>query len=237
MIADPRPVSFSIFLGQIARIRFDRMPWRLPIPLAPIFHVERLAGAVGLRLEFARRLKSLSELPILDSATDMRLLNLPIRRFPAGLDRSGRSRKALLREGAILMRYLLNAKPNYRLIRRYVCALQALGETQRLQIGLFPRLLPSLLSVFDQPAARRRAGSDDAFSRRTDLALLLAESSTRHVDGFLLSYSFASRLAQVGSVVVAILGDAVARIIDLVGGRIWLDRIRPRAIKADTDDL
>lgn len=236
-IADSRPINFSVFLSQVARIRFNRAPLRLPVPLAPIFLAERLVAAVGLRLEFARRLKSLSELPTLDSAADMHLLSLPRRPFPSGVGRTSRNRKALLLEGAILLRYLLDAKPSSRLIRRYVNALHSLGETQRLQIGFGPRLLPCLLSVFDQPGARRRAGSDDTFSRRTDLALLLAESSTRHVDGFLLSHHFANRLAQIGSVVLAIFGEAVARVIDLVFGRIWLDRIRPRTLEAENDDL
>jgi NADH dehydrogenase len=228
-VADPAPVAFSRFIQLIALCRFGRMPWRLPVPMAPLLLAIRAAGALGIRPSFARRLASLNDLPILDSANDMARLGLAFQRFPAGLGRSPGGDAALIREGSILVRYATGARPSRWIVRRYVRALASLGETRPLEWPAVLCIAPSLLLWFDQPAARRRGGEDDALSRRIDLALLLAESSVEHVDSFLLASARPRRLAQMTSLAFALPAEALARLVDVVA-RPWLDRCRPRPI-------
>jgi len=237
LIADPEPVAFSRFLREIARQRFGRRLLRLPVPLKPIFLALHLAERIGIRSGFAGRLKSLNDLPILDSAADMHMLGLPIQRFPSGLARPDQNRRTLLREGAIILRYLLRTKPDLRLIRRYGTALRILGETAPLDITALVRRLPLLLTLFDQPGARKRAGEGDALSRRIDLALILTEASAENSDRFLLERQLQRRFMQICSACLGLIMEAVARLTDLLIGRFWLDGIRPRAFRNNADGV
>lgn len=233
-IADPRPIAFSRFVQLVGIVRFGRRPPLIPVPLAPILWVLRGVALLGLHPAFARRLASLNDLPELDSAADMAALVPHYRRFPHGVCRGATPARSLLTEGAVLLRYATGGRPSRRLVRSYARALIAMDGAP-LEMPRLVRLMPSCLMLFDQPAARRRAGSLDAMSRRIDLACLLAESSARHADDFLMSPHWATRLTQIAQLFVALPLEVLARVADLLSGRL-LDRIRPSAIKGADDD-
>ncbi len=229
-IADSRSVAFSRFIQLVAISRFGRRPFRLPVPLAPILWALRGVEKLGVRPAFARRLASLNDLPALDSAADLAELIPDYRRFPDGACRGALCHRGLIREGAVLLRYATGRKPGRWLLRSYARAVSSVGEAGPLELSGLTRLLPRGLTLFDQPAARRRNGEQDALSRRIDLALLLGESSAQHVDGFLMSSHTPTRLAQVAQLALALPLEAVGRLADAVAGR-WLDRVRPRPIE------
>jgi NADH dehydrogenase len=229
-IADSRSVAFSRFIQLVAICRFGRRPFRLPVPLAPILWALRGVEKLGVRPAFARRLASLNDLPALDSAADMAELLPHHRRFPDGACRGAACDRSLIREGAVLLRYATGRKPGRWLLRSYARAVSSVGEARPLELSSLTRLLPGGLTLFDQPAARRRNGEQDALSRRIDLALLLAESSAQHVGGFLISSHMPTRLAQIAQLALALPLEAVGRLADAVAGR-WLDRVRPRPIE------
>ncbi|WP_192643325.1 NAD-dependent epimerase/dehydratase family protein [Bosea sp. OAE506] len=234
-IADPRPIAFSCFVQLVGIVRFGRRLSLIPVPLTPILWVLRGVGQLGLRPTFARRLASLNDLPELDSAADLAALVPHYRRFPDGVCRGAAPARSLLREGAVLLRYATGGRPSRWLVRSYARALVAMDNGAPLEMPGLVRLMPSSLMLFDQPAARRRAGSRDGLSRRIDLACLLAESSARHVDDFLMSPHRPVRLAQMAQLAVALPLEVLARVADFLGGRL-IDRARPSPIRGADDD-
>lgn len=229
-IADSRSVAFSRFIQLVAIFRFGRRPSRLPVPLAPIIWALRGVEKLGIRPAFAKRLASLNDLPALDSAADMAELIPEYRHFPAGACRGAACDRSLVREGAVLLRYVTGRKPSRWLLRSYARAVRSVGEAGPLELTGLTRLLPGALTLFDQPAARRRNGEQDALSRRIDLALLLGESSAQQADEFLMSPHTPTQLAQIAQLGLALPIEAVARLADALAGR-WLDRVRPRAVE------
>jgi nucleoside-diphosphate-sugar epimerase len=180
-LASSEPVSFTKFLGEIAqsRLRF----WRgfVPVPVVFINALgEKLRTKLGLE-----RLRSLFDLPVMATATDLKQLGLRLRPLSSGMHPSGDDRRrCVLQEGVALLTYVLKVSPGSAVLRRYVRVIERLRGG--LPVGL-PQLLmnyPVALSVLDVTAwADARVGADYAW--RLDTATLLAEATPLGSDRFL----------------------------------------------------
>lgn len=226
-LADPEPVPFSCFIRSIAMCRFGHAPMLVPVPIAPILAILRLGRMLGVGSGLLQRLQSLAELPRLDSAADMDDLVGLFKRFPNGVTDARARKRALIREGHTILRYALGKAPQASLLRDYARAVLSLDRAEPLCMSSLARMVPQSLIVFDQPGARDRAGPADPLSQRIDLAVLLGESSTQHVDGFMLGASPPRRLMQMLATAFALPFDVLARLVDLAVGTL-LDRARPK---------
>ena len=209
-IADPSPVALSRFLFDTARFRFGRRLIFFPFPAA---EVRLLASVLGpLAPSALKQLRSLLSLPLLESAPDLARLDLQIQPFPDGVARANARRSALLREGRVLMKYLLGTPPDRQSLKSYVRTIEATDDPRPLDLPAFVIRTPRLIALFDQPAARARAGDHDRLTSRLDLALVLAEGTPAHADRFLLAPTRARRLAQAAEVTTAGLMEALMRL-------------------------
>jgi len=222
-VADPVAVPFSEFLRRIAQARYAQRPIRVPIPAAAVTAVVAVLNACGVSWNAGRQLRSLLELRPMDSGADMGALGIVPHQLEVGA--TGRTRRMLVREGRIVLRYLLGRDPGRAAVARYVRAVET-PDTRPLVWPAPVSRMPCLLAFYDQPGARARA-YNDALARRIEIALLLAEGSPPNADRFLLARSRGARAKQIAGLIVLLAGDSFARIGDLVFGRL-LARGRPR---------
>lgn len=173
----PEPVSFSRFLVEIAQSRLRC--WRGFVPV-PVLVINALAIALGeslrTRLGLAR-LRSLFDLPVMDTSSDLKQLGLTLRPLCSGMHPSGNDRRrGLLREGRALLTYVLKEKPGSAVLRRYLRAVEQLREGQTLRLPNFFLNYPISMSLLDDSAWISKSTAAE-FSWRLDAATVLAEAT------------------------------------------------------------
>ena len=176
-LAAPEPVTFSKFLDEIAQSRLRC--WRGFVPV-PVVVINALATVLGetLRTRLGlERLRSLFDLPVMATASDLRQFGLTLRPLRSGMHPSGNDRRrCLLREGRALLAYVLKEPPSNAALRRYVRAIEQLRGGQALWL---PKLFldsPLFLSLLDESAwADKEVGAE--FSWRLDASAMLAEAT------------------------------------------------------------
>ena len=176
-LAAPEPVSFSTFLSEIAKSRLRC--WRGFVPL-PVLVINAFAVVLGEPLRTLlglERLRSLFDLPVMATASDLKQLGLALRPLRSGMHPSGNDRRRrLLLEGRTLLTYVLKEPPDSAVLRRYVRAIEQVRSGQALGLPHFFLGAPILLSLLDEAVwADKTAGEE--FSWRLDAATLLAEAS------------------------------------------------------------
>lgn len=153
-IAGP-PVDFVAFLAAVARLRLGRRRLRLPLPASAVRAVLGVAALwLGPRCA-PERLDSLLGLSVLESAGDLRVLDVSLRSLDAGLARGVPGRRGLLHEAMALSRALLGTRPTSAMQRRYARALACFGVYAATSTAALP---PVLLAALDTPRARAGAG-------------------------------------------------------------------------------
>lgn len=171
------PVSFSTFLKAIAKSRLHCRRGFVPVPVAMI---NALAGILGepLRTRLGLvRLKSLFNLPVMETQSDLNRLGLVLRPLPSGMHPSGNDRRrGLLREGRSLLSYILKKPPGSTVLRRYVHAVEHLRGGKALALPAFFLNYPFFLSLLDGAVWTNNAAGDE-FIWRLDAATLLAEAT------------------------------------------------------------
>ena len=225
-IAAPLPVSFATFLKLLADIRFGRAVVGLPLPMRAIVSLADARYLPRSIVGIAQRLKSLSELPAMDTPASLAALHVELRPLRDGLCRSGRGRRRrLIDEARTLLRYVLRGPAPNDCIKHYVRAVEALYHREPLVLRPVFRRWPSLLAVADQPARRRRT-ADAAFWKRVDLATVCAETSVDTVSRFLIrdSHRRAGGIIMLG---IRIFAEGCRQMAGLLAGA-RLDRLRPR---------
>lgn len=183
-LAAAAPVSFTDFLGAIARQRLRRRRLAMPVPVAAV----RLAGVVlGARLQQALgldRLESLFGLPMMDAAPDLQRLQLRLRPLAAGMQPSGADRRRrLLLEARALLGYVLAAAPAGALARRYVRAVEQVRDGWPLPLPAWLARRPVWVALWDRCGAGGRNGAELAW--RLQAATALAEASVQGATRFL----------------------------------------------------
>jgi hypothetical protein len=170
-LAGSEPVTFRKFLQALAGFGRGRrlfvvgvpvwvalMACRVVnlIPFLPNVDRERILGLVGTRP--------------METRADLQSLGLEVESLGVGLSREPSSRRTLLREGHLLLRYVLRSEPGGPLMRRYARGVLENGPGPPLRWWFAPPF-PALLR-FREPFGNRAC-----LGRRLAIATSLAESS------------------------------------------------------------
>lgn len=176
-LAAPKPVSFSKFLDGIAKSRLRC--WRGFVPV-PVVIINALATVLGeaLRTRLGlERLRSLFDLPVMETASDLKRLGLTLRPLHSGMHPSGNDRRrCLLREGRALLIYVLKEPPDSAVLRHYIHAIEQLRGGQALDLPNFFLGHPFFLSLLDESAWADETVVTE-FLWRLDAATMLAEAA------------------------------------------------------------
>lgn len=215
-LASPEPVSFSMFLGEIARSRLRCRRIFVPVPVVAIHSFAALLGAARRTRLGVERLRSLFDLPVMDTASDLNQLGLALRPLASGLHPSGDDRRRrLLEEGKALLTYVLKDQPGSSVLRRYVRVIESLRGGKA--FGL-PRILLdfSVLLSLCGKASWSDAVEGAEFVWRLDAATLLAEACPMGARRFLTLGRRAGALSSLLSMMNAVVGESVWRLVRLL---------------------
>jgi nucleoside-diphosphate-sugar epimerase len=180
-LAAPEPVFFAQFLSQIAQSRLRC--WRGFVPV-PIIFIKALGKTLQPRLGLVR-LRSLFDLSVMDTTSDLKQLGLKLRSLSSGMHPSGDDRRrCVLQEGAALLTYLLKVPPGSSLLRRYVRVIERLRGGLPVGLPQWVMHYPVAMSLLDVSAWEdARVGADYAW--RLDAATMLAEATPLGADRFI----------------------------------------------------
>jgi NADH dehydrogenase len=212
------PVPFTRFLRVLAAARLRRRRLWLPVPAA------LATGATAFGRGLAReRLRSLLDLPTVETERDMATLGVALRPLVSGMHPSGDDRRQCLsREARSFLRYVLGVAPPASLIRRYVRWLEATRPSAiALALPAIVHRWPVTVSLIDR---RDRAGDPPCgeLDARLDAAVAIAEASPVGAQRFLRT----PRGGRAGATVAlagAIAAEATARVAGAVLSP-WLRR-------------
>jgi nucleoside-diphosphate-sugar epimerase len=204
-LANPVPITFGNVLKNLARIGYGKRLVVLPIPLSlalfgcyltrfipvvPVIDKERVLGLAGTK--------------VLPTHDDIEELGLTIKLLERGLNQSSVGTKGLLREGNVLLRYLLGKRPSYSLLQRYVKAVRLIScENEPLGLPSIVIGYPALLRLIEP------INSEHPLAKRIAIAGALAEAS---LNGF---YTFQPRYENVRGRAYLLMRLAVSICIDI----------------------
>ncbi|MDE2422947.1 MAG: sugar nucleotide-binding protein [Betaproteobacteria bacterium] len=211
-LASSVPIHFSSFLAEIAnsRLRCTRVFVSVPVALVNLF-VPLLGESWQSRLGLDR-LRSLFDLPVMNTGADLDKLGLVLRPLVVGLHPSGDDRRRrLLREGKALLAYVLKAQPSNSLLRRYVRAVEGLHGGREFGLSGIFLSIPNLLSLLDKGSWPNSTVGGE-FVWRVDAATMLAESTPMGAGRFLGSGQRQGPLTSILSITNALAGEAFWRL-------------------------
>lgn len=208
-LGESEPVSFTRFLGEIARSRLRI--WRGFVP-APVGVINGFAHILGESLRSRlglERLRSLFDLPVMATGSDLELLGITLRPLRSGMHPSGNDRRrCILQEGQALFTYVLKTKASGTLLRRYTRAIEKLRDGRLLALPQAFIKRPELLAIVDAGNdSKTEWGSE--FLWRLDSATILAEATPIGAQRFLGlgdQHGFTSSLFRMARAVVFELG-------------------------------
>ena len=211
-LATPIPVKFSKFLGEIAKSRLRCSRIFVPIP---VIAINALGNSLRTKLGL-ERLRSLFELPIMDTTDDLKKLDLVLRPLASGMNKTGNDRRRnLLREGKVLLTYVLKVRPNYVLLIRYVRAVENLRDGQSIGLPAFFLRCPTLISLIEPYSwIDKVLGAE--FLWRLDAATMLAEATPFGATRFL---GFGAKQGLLSSLILmtnAVLNEIFWRILRII---------------------
>ena len=176
-LAAPESVSFSKFLGEIAKSRLRC--WRIFIPV-PVICMKVLALILGKSLRSRlglERLNSLFDLPAMTTTADLKQLDLTLRPLHSGMQPSGKNRRrCLLQEGQALFTYILKQPAGTMLLSRYVRTIEKLRAGRVLGLPMLFIRWSALLALIDGGSSTKTAWGKE-FIWRLDSATILAEAT------------------------------------------------------------
>lgn len=184
-LASPEPVLFSNFLREIARSRLRCKRIFVPVPILIINFCAAVIGSTWRARLGLDRLRSLFALPVMKTASDLKLIGLTLRPLTVGLHPAGDNRRrCLLREGKSLLAYVLKEQPSSAVLRRYIRVIERLRGGEEFGLPEIFLNKPILLSLLDK-GSWSDASVGEEFFWRLDTATMLAEASPSGIDRFL----------------------------------------------------
>jgi NADH dehydrogenase len=222
-LGSPDPVTFTRFLNSIShnRVRVTRL--FIPVPIFMVSLVtkvlgEKLTTRIGLH-----QLNSLFDLPSMNTAADLDTIRLKLRPLSSGMHRSGDDhRRRLVREGIVLLTYLLKNRPDLKLVRRYVRMIEQLRAGTPLDLPNWLFLWPTSLALIDNsrindsPTARE-------FNWRIDAATVIAEASKQGAIRFIGDAQSTWRISALLRIIIALCSEVIWRMFGLVFPYTFLD--------------
>lgn len=215
-LASAEPVRFSCFLAAVAKYRLRKRRMFFPVPTPVLSTLSRVIGNdLSNRVGLAR-LRSLFDLPVMDTRSDLKRISLVLRKIDAGLHPSGDDRRrTVILEGCALLTYVLRRKPSAGLLARYVRVIERLRDGTSLNLPAILLVHPVLLSVVTDSIL----GNDQRATEyrwRLDTATLLAESTPLGADRFLGMGRTSTPRRAAMQIVYAALCEAAWRIVRTV---------------------
>ena len=210
------PISFTRFILSIAAFRLRRRRLIVPVPTMLV----RVVGIIVSRrlglLLGVEQLKSLFELPQMNTATDLRQLGLNLRSLSSGLSPSGDDkRRRLLCEGQAMLNYVLKERPSIGLMRRYVCAVEKLRGDTPIALPAWSVRWPITLALFDSEFTGQSTRGKE-FIWRLDAATVLAEATQQGARQFLGVGKNQGRLMSLISILCSLMSDSIWRVLRLL---------------------
>ena len=179
------PVSFTDFLGAIARDRVGRDRPPLPIPVVLVRLVVTLLGANLSSRSGLDKLNSLFDLPAMRTSDDLAALGMTLRPLSSGMTKRGEDgRRRLIREGRALLAYVLKTEPPVGSIKRYVRGIEDLRGGQAMGLPAWMLNRPATIALLDAPSTQATTRGQE-FHWRLDAAIVLAEASVQGATRFL----------------------------------------------------
>jgi len=207
-LAAPEGVAFGDFLKTLALEYAGKSLPVVPVPLRAALLACDAASAVPFAPKVDReRILGLAGTQPMTCAEHLHALGLTLMPLAEGLRAEPAGRKALLREGKLLMSYVLRAQPSGELLRRYARAVIRRREGPVALPGSL-RAVPAFLRV------REPLSGTTSLGRRLRLASALVESSPEG-EAQLRAGSRQGRLASIGAQVSL---DAAMLLLRLVLG-------------------
>lgn len=173
-LCDARTTTLGDILRTIARIKHDSTLRILPIPARfALALVDGAARVPGLPRVDRERILGIMGLPTIDSAADLRELELTLRPLEAGLAPDVRERRRrLLVEGRALLAAVLGEAPPKGLVRRYARAIERHEGGAAIHLPALAARAPIVLSLCE-PVGR----ADSPLARRLSLAVRIVAAS------------------------------------------------------------
>jgi len=200
------PVPFSAFLKAISRHRVRRPLYFLPLP-ASIVDLLLSLFSKNPKIRIALdRIRSLYQLPLMSTASDLQALGLTLRDIADGMHPSGDSRRRLLLiEANALLQYVLRIPPPPSLARRYVRFIETRGNRNPLRLPRVVTAFPSFLSLL--PPDFTELGI------RMDAATVLSEATPMGASRFLSLGNKCSGFRSTYEVIRALWSEMICRML------------------------
>jgi nucleoside-diphosphate-sugar epimerase len=206
------PVTFTEFLKAISSVRLRVTRYFVPVPAFFVSQGIRLAG----KNSSFERLRSLFDLPRMDTESDLIKLGLLLRPLDSGMHRAGDGRKRrLLIEGRALLSYVLKRKPDSSSLRNYVRSIEILREGKPIIIPKCFVRWPLLIAIIDTGYPIEISWKKE-FVWRLNAATVFAEASTIGAQRFLGLGESSSLIVSLFAISSAILAEAYWWILSLV---------------------
>lgn len=215
-LADATPLAFGAFLDALARARLGRGVRFISIPFQLALALVDLAAKVpGLPRVDRERILGLAGLPVVDSRDSLAELGLELRPLARGLaPEPWERRRALLAEGAILLRYMLGRAPSPWAVRLYARGLGKAGLAEPLGLPAILRRCPPALRLMEP------LGGDGPLKARLYIASLVAEATPGGAAVF-YDHRGGSPAAGLARLVPVGLAEALCLPFRLILGRRW----------------
>lgn len=214
-LASPEAVSFTYFLVAIGRYWIRRYNLFIPVPTLFLRWMMQclavLGGKKSTKLDI-NRFDSLLNLPLMNTSSDLDLIDLKLRTLKSGLHRSGSDRRRrLIQEGMSLLCYLLKEKPCRTLVCRYVRMVEKIRSGTPLVLSWWLMRFPILLGWLDDRAFTMSEKGKE-FAWRLEAAMLLAEASTQGAVRFLGIHQSTQRIKALIYMVLAVGSECLWRV-------------------------
>jgi uncharacterized protein YbjT (DUF2867 family) len=185
VLAAPITVTFTFFLEAIVRQRTRRRPFFVPVPTL-LVSLAAWMTPVGLRKRVGLdRLKSLVDLPQVNSQDSLRMLGLKLRPLSSGMHPAGDDRRRRLAAEAVsLLEYVLKSRPASDLVRRYVRAMEKVKDGIPLALPSIMLRWPTSLALVDT-AGNLATPWHVELAWRINAATILAEATPQGAIEFL----------------------------------------------------
>jgi nucleoside-diphosphate-sugar epimerase len=211
-LACPTPITFGSFLRIVAAEQYGKRLRILPIPLGLALAGSMLTRVLpGLPRIDRERILGFAGLRSLECDGHVQRLGIDISPVSAALRRDPLGRKAALREGQVLLRYVIGSPAGSSLLRRYARASPPLNEGYRLLLPATAWWWPGVLRWLEP---FNRTG---CLARRLDLATALAAASPEGEHA--LDRTEATRFSRLACLAWALMIEVAALPVRLVLGR------------------
>ena len=209
------PLRFDAFLRAIAQHRLRVRRLFVPVPITLVQLAFTAANALLRTRLDAARLRSLADLPQLETRRDLHDLELSLRPLASGMQPRGDARRRdLIIEARALVRYVLGFPPASTLIRRYIRAIECVRDGRTLDL---PQRLwrgRAWMHALDDRTALGVSAGEVAW--RLDAATVLAEATPAGAHQFLALPHHAGALRCAIDISVAMLLEAFRRALQFV---------------------